>query len=411
MPAIRVLPARGVMKPTLTWLDLTAADRDRMRRVLDLFSEQGTVDELGLGTIRDALSDALFPGTSSIQTRLRYLLFIPWIYKNLQRSGVRSASIQERARSVELALIGPLLAAQDNGGVIGSHARGTLKRLPSAVYWSALVRFGLFGSRQSQSWFHSRFDELVRGPELQRADDPGVVWSERAIWHPRLPDAPGDFPGVVDFALTRDEATFLRDQFASRVAGTLLAWLATAGAAPSADGAFWEEPAVQAAPEQLRGTVELARRFSLHVEGAPLLYNLMLAELREKQPDSSADSDRVDNYRAALAEWAAREDAEAPFSPESLWRFVAVHGSHSQSQRRFVDAWSAVVRRGAAKLADDDTARALVRNREMTLKTTRSRFSNLGRLHDWKEAVGVGRMDFRWFRVRQLLTDLHRLEA
>ena len=65
------------MKPTLTWLDMTASDRDRMRRALDLFKEVGTVDELGLGTIRDRLSDALFPRTSSIQTRLRYYLFVP----------------------------------------------------------------------------------------------------------------------------------------------------------------------------------------------------------------------------------------------------------------------------------------------------------------------------------------------
>ncbi len=35
------------MKPTLTWLDLTSSDRTRMQRVLDLFTEQGTIDELG----------------------------------------------------------------------------------------------------------------------------------------------------------------------------------------------------------------------------------------------------------------------------------------------------------------------------------------------------------------------------
>ena len=50
------------MAATLTWLDLTASDRDRMRQVLDLFKEQGTVDEMGLGRLRDALSEALFPG-------------------------------------------------------------------------------------------------------------------------------------------------------------------------------------------------------------------------------------------------------------------------------------------------------------------------------------------------------------
>ena len=29
---------------------------------------------MGLGRLRDALSEALFPGTSTIQTRLRYVL-------------------------------------------------------------------------------------------------------------------------------------------------------------------------------------------------------------------------------------------------------------------------------------------------------------------------------------------------
>ena len=33
------------MQATLTWIDLTAGDRDRMRRVLDLFNDQGTLDE------------------------------------------------------------------------------------------------------------------------------------------------------------------------------------------------------------------------------------------------------------------------------------------------------------------------------------------------------------------------------
>jgi len=28
------------MQPTLTWIDLTASDRDKMRRVLDLLNEQ-----------------------------------------------------------------------------------------------------------------------------------------------------------------------------------------------------------------------------------------------------------------------------------------------------------------------------------------------------------------------------------
>jgi hypothetical protein len=75
------------MQPQLTWIDLTATDRDKVRRVLDLFKEQGTVDELGLGSLRDVFSNALFPGTSVLHTRLRYVLFIPWIYQEIESWG------------------------------------------------------------------------------------------------------------------------------------------------------------------------------------------------------------------------------------------------------------------------------------------------------------------------------------
>ena len=97
------------MGATLTWLDLTASDRDRMRQVLDLFKEQGTVDEMGLGSLRDALSEALFPGTSTIQTRLRYVLFVPWIYRQLEARRTAASNVPTQLRKAELDLIDPLL--------------------------------------------------------------------------------------------------------------------------------------------------------------------------------------------------------------------------------------------------------------------------------------------------------------
>ena len=50
----------------IAWLDYSETERRRMMDIIDLFREKGTVDELGLGTIRDALADRLFPGTSTV---------------------------------------------------------------------------------------------------------------------------------------------------------------------------------------------------------------------------------------------------------------------------------------------------------------------------------------------------------
>jgi len=60
------------MQPTLTWIDLTASDRDKMRRVLDLLNEQGTLDEMGLGSLRDAVPTRCSRGGRTIQTWSRH---------------------------------------------------------------------------------------------------------------------------------------------------------------------------------------------------------------------------------------------------------------------------------------------------------------------------------------------------
>jgi hypothetical protein len=83
---------------TLSWIDFDQADRDRTRRIMDLFNEKEARDELGLGSVRDAISDLLFPGTSTIQTRLRYMLFVPWLYRLAARAGGRS----DQARRLEI---------------------------------------------------------------------------------------------------------------------------------------------------------------------------------------------------------------------------------------------------------------------------------------------------------------------
>ena len=59
------------MQPALSWIDLTAGDRDKMRRVLDLFNEQGTLDEMGLGNLGDAVSTRRNSAVGRSTCRLR----------------------------------------------------------------------------------------------------------------------------------------------------------------------------------------------------------------------------------------------------------------------------------------------------------------------------------------------------
>ena len=65
----------------LGWIDFSKEDRQKALDVINLLSEQGAVDELGIGIIRDAFANYFFPGTSTIQTRAKYFLIVPYVLR------------------------------------------------------------------------------------------------------------------------------------------------------------------------------------------------------------------------------------------------------------------------------------------------------------------------------------------
>jgi hypothetical protein len=127
------------------WLDYSERERRKMLDVVDLFREHDTRDELGIGSVRDAFADMLFPGTSTIMTRARYFLLVPWTYQRLEKLRVRSGEIAARARKAELDIVEPIERSGDSDGNIGKVAKTTLKRLPSSVYWQRGLVYGEFG--------------------------------------------------------------------------------------------------------------------------------------------------------------------------------------------------------------------------------------------------------------------------
>jgi hypothetical protein len=187
---------------TFTWLDYSEQHRRRMLDVIDLFAEPDTRDELGIGSVPDAFAEALFPGVSVVQRRARYLLFVPWIYLDLERRGVPSAQAADRARRAETALINVLAEEDDHDGTIGIQAREKLKRLPSNVYWQALGRYGIRVFPGHQDAYHRAFDLFHSRAAAHRSrarerDDPAEEASPHN-WHPGLPAAPDRYRGLLN---------------------------------------------------------------------------------------------------------------------------------------------------------------------------------------------------------------------
>lgn len=68
------------------WIDFSSEHREKVKTVIDLLASPGVVDELGIGMIRDSFSDTLFPGISTIQTRAKYFLTLPRIFRDTSKS-------------------------------------------------------------------------------------------------------------------------------------------------------------------------------------------------------------------------------------------------------------------------------------------------------------------------------------
>lgn len=400
------------MPSLLAWVDHDSEARDRTLRILALFQERESRDELGLGGVRDSFADQLFPGTSTIQTRLRYMLIVPWIYMGLEEERIPASEFAQRADTAERNLIEPLMASDDLAGVFGRTAGRRVKRLPSSVYWAGLGAWGIRTVPYSQDEYHRRIGEVYRardaaeqkaGERTRRGDDREVTELAGQTWHPRIPGPPKGFPDEIDFALTREEAGFLLDRIHFSHPDSLLSHLAR-NCEPADVEAPWLHPDYAGFSPAQKELLHHARLFSEVMHGASLVYNILLAELRNW-------ADRIDEHRQAFEEWhqglAHKEVADWDLA--RLWSLTMDHGHTITARTRaFVESWARMIKDGSLDLADDESARRTIQVRETSLKRARSRFRNQRALDQWGGRSGVGRLLYRWPNVSILLEDLYR---
>lgn len=399
------------MPSTFGWLDADDEQRRRMIDVVDLFKEPGTVDELGTGSIRDSFSNGLFPGTSTIHTRLKYALFVPWLLELAAKKPTAREMATEFTR-LEYKLIPSLIASGEGEGVIGLEARESLKRLPSVVYWGALGVWGIRDADLSREMYFRRTADL-RGLDKRRAatDDPESRELLPGVGlDANLPPAPRDLLTATTFELSVELEEYLSDRIATKTKGSLLSWLvlnAPTNLAPLGDGDdvpyVWDIANLAALPPGLAREVDHARRFSEVIYGAPLMYNLLLAH-------KSDQAELVARYESALAEWQGKIEAEETmlgWDRDDFWATVHKFNPRLRdATKQFVSSWLDLVATGEP-MASSEHAAPLVRQREIRIKGPRARFLNQAALDKWTGETGVYRLDYRWADTKRHLEDLY----
>lgn len=219
------------------WVDFSAQERARTLTVLNSLSEPGSVDELGIGIVRDAFADLFFPGTSTLLTKARYFFLVPYLSRYIEEGHDSKPQDPKKLRTLYRDLerecaSGMLKCSSDTEGIIGRVALSSGKwvtRGPGEIYWASLRNTG-FMRRNAPDSFFAQFSYLaearlnnqhigyVKNPDEEDDGLSDDLLSRGSMW--RIPKECYDewkshwihWKNDASIKLTESEARYLRNQ-------------------------------------------------------------------------------------------------------------------------------------------------------------------------------------------------------
>ena len=384
---------------------------NRANKVMKLLLGQGAIDELGLGRIRDAFSNMMFPGMSVLQTHAKYFLLMPALYAYLERTRI-SDSREARAlvRENEIRLTYRLMegSAKETVGIIGAEmlrrGEGYVKYDPTYVYQAGMETYGLiprggniYATLAERSAMYQRSPEKYRGSD-DGSDDSDDLTGNRQVFMTCGEDYDFNRRSPLDIALTHREAEFLRQKIIAHTRGSLLGYLLDSGLYESVTDRLFDDlgGALAAIPQPLYLTYRLALRFSRFAYLLRLRY-AMLYDIAVGATEGAGNE--LSKFNRVLAEY------QHEFTPEAVKEIIAL-----VSSRVTEETCKSFILKAAALIADgdfDELDRQIVL-REKTIKgAKRSKLMNSGELQPGKPFESPTMMAYRWNSiVRVVLTEI-----
>ena len=406
---------------SIGWVDFSSEHREKVKSVIDRLSIPGVIDELGIGVIRDSFSDSLFPGISTIQTRAKYFLTIPRIFRDYQKRSPKkrrrkplSVYLNEEENRCMKAMVANHEDDPQDGIIGESFAKksGEVQRKPSSVYWTGLREFGLVQTRHSLQAFCRRFanpdqplQDLVRGSKKEKGDDPeagGATGTK--INGPSYDD---DWVESLTVQLSAAEASFLSNQIQSRVPMSLMGQILLA---PAVRKEFLDLPSdwnfttladeasfMTNLPDELQRTVIAARDFWQLMAGAHIRYNCLLQRKHGTKTREEEFESEFDHWLSQLQSFSWER-----WDTDSLWKLTQLHKRKVKTYTiDFVVDWIDAVADQASKTELD----VLVTHQERLNKKGRARLHPAAdeKIDKW---VGIDDLNYRLNVARTIINDI-----
>ena len=394
----------------LGWIDFSKSERNKVLSVLDLLSEAGTLDELGIAPVRDGFANLFFPGTSTIQTRAKYFMIVPYGLKDLEYSSETNPNRMLRALDeIERKCGEILITGKDREGIIGnrslSHNRW-VKRTPADIYWAGLRSFGIFtGGRLSLSEYVRAMCALKNqkttltklGNRNDNAEEGDLDDKDAGnLFHMQFWKIPTYYDKWIDdlnIKLTKEEGSFLKGQMISSYPSSMLAFILRNGLTEIFECKSFQEMAslVKTFPEQIQQDYALAYDFSSFLFVLRTVYNIVVSEGKNDSANALWDELKADLYDLAAV------DLESIFTRLGITRNVRLCTFLRKSQSLMKDV----------NLEGMETE---IKRRERDLKGSRSKTLHPGEF-DPNAWFGGGQLDYRFSNAKVIIKDIFESEG
>lgn len=393
----------------LGWVDFSREDREKVLDVMNLLQEQGAVDEIGIGLVRDAFANLFFPGTSTVQTVAKYFLIVPYVLKEATegRYGNDLNRILRRIDQEEKEC-GILLMQNCPGeeGIIGRRVlpKNWVARKPSNIYWNGIRTYGICTQDltipellkvsiilQAQKQSAALGNKGDDADDSERDDaDAGRDVATQLFSVPD--DYYADWRTNLSIHLTASEAAFLRRMVETNVSTSLLGYLLHNNIDVTKYDSFEAiyEDLGSAVPTELGRTMKLACDFNSLVYAARVRYNYILSTGQNEN---------------AVAEWQYIEERMSHMMSVDIDDVLQTLHITNFRLRRFLTNFKDALLAGDIDAAD----KALI-DREIEIKS-RSR-AKLCKRDDYANDTWIGGryLDYRFSSAKRIITDIYRGE-
>ena len=394
----------------LGWIDFSKTERNKILSVLDLLSESGTLDELGIAPIRDGFANLFFPGTSTIQTRAKYFFLVPYALKELELSNETNPNRFLRALNETEKMCGETLLDinPNENGIIGKRSlQGGkwVKRTPADIYWAGLRKYGIFTGGNISLSEYARASCAIKNQksnltklgnrndsvEENETDDKnaGNIFKMQ-FW--KMPLYQRSWRDKIQMSLTKEEGEFLREQIISTCPDSMLSYILENRMTEILDLENFSDlgAIINKFPIQMQDEYALALSFSDFLFVARTLYNIIISDGQNVQAN-----DIFEDLKEIMAELA---DIDIDFIFTKLYIYKT-------DLKNFIKKLQECMRN-----SDVEEMKKAIKAREIMLKgQSRAKTAHPGEFNpnDW---IGGGELDYRFNNAKTIIRDIFESE-